>query len=262
MDLEKWPEHSKSLTRADRDHLNLLRLLSAEARQPNGGNAAVLAYFEVHYEIEALIDRKNRTERQRTRHHKVVKPWRHWTDDQRVRLVHIKAYELGIGHPRRSRQEAEWLALQDFKLNERQRRVMWEKGDLSPVELRAMTILNGASRNAKKNFREKRAIRLADGVIAEWCRPRRRPGRPAGSKIKLARKTIDDPKLASVAEVIEAILPIIEQLAGSRISSSPGSTMIKAGASAVRSSANLTCTPSLAASIVRALHRTAGPPTP
>jgi hypothetical protein len=249
-DLENWFERTGSLTEADRALLEWLRSLSAEAGQPDSGRAADLAYYEIHNAIDKLINQKLRAERKRAR--KVIT--QHGTEDQYVRLVRIKAYELGIGQPRRSRQEAERLALQDFKLNERERRVIWKETDFRPVERRAIAILNGAPRIAKKNFQENDAIRIADAVIAEWFRPRGRLGRPVGSRIALARRAIDDPKLASVTEAIEAVLPIIKRLAGPEISSSPRSTMIKAVAAAVES-AGLTCTSSLAASIVRVLHR-------
>jgi hypothetical protein len=261
IDLEKWLERP-SLIKANRDLLKLLRSLSAEASQPNSGEAAARAYFQIHLEIDDLISRKLRAERTRARSHGPSKRERRETDDHLVRLVRIKAYELGIGRPRQSREQAEQLALQDFTLNEPGCRVIWKESDLSPVERRALAILGGAQRISKKNVLEERAIKLALAVIAEWFRPRRRPGRRAGSKIRLSRNTtIADPKLVSVAEAIETILPTIEQLAGPATSSSPRSTMIKVVASAVRSSTGLICTLDLAASVVQKLRRR-GPPTP
>jgi hypothetical protein len=62
-------------------------------------------------------------------------------------------------------------------------------------------------------------------------------------------------KLASVAEVIEALLPIIERLAGRKASSYPASAVIEVVASAVRSAATLDCTSDLAADAVKALRR-------
>ena len=255
--LETWPERVGSLTEADRDLLKWLRALSAEACCPDGGKAAVLVYYRIHREIGALIGRKLRAERRRAHHEKTKAIMRRQrgAKDWQVRLVRTKAYEFGIGRPRQSREQAQQLALQDFKIDEGERRVIWKESDLSPVERRALAILNGAQRVAKKNILERRAIKLADAVTAEWFSPRGKQGRPAGSKIKLARKAMDNPRLASVAEVIEAILPIIEQLAGPKAPSSPRSTMVKAIASAVRSSTGLICTPDLAASVVRDRRR-------
>jgi hypothetical protein len=260
-DLETWLERSGSLTEANRDLLKLLRLSAAEAGQLDSAEAGVLAYYRIHRAIPSLIGKKLRAER-RAQHDKVVKGIRqrqHGTKDWHVRLVRIKAYEFGIGRPRQSREQAQQLALQDFRIDEGERRVIWKESDLKPVERRALAILNGAPRVAKKNFLERRAITLADAVIAEWFSPRGKQGRPVGSKMKLAGKAMH-PRLPSVAEVIEAILPIIEQLAGPA-SSSPRSTVIKAIASAVRSSADLNCTPELAASVVRDLRRTRGSST-
>jgi hypothetical protein len=260
VDLEHWPEET-GLSPANRDLLKLLRLLSAEAGQPDSGKAAVLAYYKVHREIRELISRKLRAERRRAHHEKTKAIMRRQrgAKDWQVRLVRTKAYEFGIGRPSKNREQAQQLALQDFKIDEGERRVIWKESDLSPVERRALAILNGAQRVAKKNFLERRAIQLADAVTEEWFRPQARPGRRAGTKIRLARKTVaDEPKLMSVAEVIETILPTIEQLAGPKASSSPRSTMIKAIASAVRSSTGLICTPDLAASVVRRLRRTSG----
>jgi hypothetical protein len=139
---------------------------------------------------------------------------------------------------------------------------VWKKADLKPIELRAVAILGGAPRNAKKSDLEKKAITLANAVIAEWFSPRGKQGRPAGSKIKLARKTVADrPKLTSVAEVIETVWPTIEELAGPKASSSAKSTMVKAIVSAVQVLGDLKCTLDLAANVVRHLRRTNRPST-
>jgi hypothetical protein len=258
-DLETWSERSGPLTKANRELLELLRLLAAEAGQPDSDEATVRAYRRIHREIRELIGRKDLAER-RARHDKEVKViWQRQrgNKDWHVILVRSKAYELGIRRARQNQEKARQLALQDFKIDEGERRVIWKESDLSPVEQRALAILNDAQRVAKKNFLEQDATKLADAVKADWFSPRGKQGRPAGSKIKLARRTIEDkPKLTSVAEVIETILPTIEQLAGPKASSSPSSTKIKAVVSAVLSSADLECTPELAASVVRRLRRT------
>jgi hypothetical protein len=262
-DLETWLE-AGSLTEANRDLLKLLRSLSAGAGQPDSGKAAALAYYKVHREIQELISRKLRAERRRAhgKKTKAILRRQHGTKGWQVLLLRIKAYEFGIGRPRQSRDQAQQLALQDFKIDEEERRVIWKERDLSPVERRALAILNRAQRAAKKSILEQRAIKLADAVTEEWFRPQARPGRPAGAKIRLARRTVaDKPKLPSVAEVIKTILPTIEQLAGPKASSSPKSTMIKAIASAVRSSTDLECPPDFAASVVRRVRRTSGPLT-
>ena len=261
-DLETWPECSGSLSKDDRDLLKLLRSLAAEAGQPVNGEAAVLAYYRIQRQIPALIGRKLRAER-RARHGsdvKVIWQRQRGTKDWHVLLVRIKAYEFGIRRPRQSRQQARQLALQDFGIDEEERRVIWKESDLNPVERRALDIINGAQPFAKKNFLEADAIKLANAVIAERFCTRGKPGPLAGSKMKLVRKGYTL-KLSSVAEVIEAILPIIEQLAGPKASSSPGSTMIKTIVGAVRSSARLTCTLDLAANVVRKLRRTSGSST-
>jgi hypothetical protein len=260
-DLETWLERSGSLTKANRDLLEQLQLLAAEAGQP--GEAAVLAYYRIHREIPSLIGRKLRAERQ-AQHDKGVKGIRQrqrGTNGWHVLLVRIKAYEFGIRRPCQSPEQARQLALQDFRIDEGERRVIWTESDLSPVERRALAILGGAQPVAKKNILEHRAIKLANAVNTEWFNPRGKRGPPAGSKMKLVRAAVGNPKLPSVAEVIEAIFPIIEQLAGRKTSSSPRSTMIKAIASAVRSSADLNCTLDLAASVIRGLRRTSGSST-
>jgi hypothetical protein len=255
-DLETWLERA-GLTEADRELQKWLRMLSAEAGR--SGEAADRAYRAIHREVVALRGRKLRAERERAHQAKLksIKQRQRGTEGWHVRLVRAKAYELGIGQPRRGWQQALWLALEDFELDEQERRVLWKETDLTPIERRAIAILGGAQRAAKKNFLEVAAIRLADAVIAEWFSPRGKPGRPAGSKIRLARKAMDNPRLASVAEVIEGILPIIEQLAGPKKTSAPESTMIMAIASAVRSAADLDCTLELAANAVRVLYRAA-----
>jgi hypothetical protein len=262
-DLEKWPELSGSLNEANRDLLKLLRSLSSEAGQPDSGSAAVLAYYKINREIVELTSRRLRDERSRAHHEKTKTMMRRQrgTKDWQVLLLRIKAYELGIGQPRQSQDQARQLAVQDFKIDEEGRRVIWEESELSQVERRALAILNGAQRVAKKNLLEQRAITLADAVIVERFSAHGKPGRPAGSKIKLARNARDNPRLPSVAEVIATILPTIEQLAGPKASSSPRSTMIKAIASGVQSSTGLICTPDLAASVVRKLRRTSGSST-
>jgi hypothetical protein len=269
VDLETWLECIESLTEAERDLLKLLRLLSAEAGQPDGGNAAVLAYYKIRRAIQALISRKLRAERtpppnRRAKRRapddevKSVRQRQRGTEGWHVLLVRTKAYELGICQRRRGREEATQLALQDF-VDQQARR--WKRADLRPIERRAVAILGGAPRNAKKSDLERSAIRLADAVIAEWFSPREKRGRPAGSKIKLAKTVADRPKLTSVAEVIETVWPTIEELAGPKASSSAKSTMVKAIVDAVQVLGDRKCTVDLAANVVRKLRRTSRPST-
>jgi hypothetical protein len=262
-DLESWLECSSgSLTEANRDLCKRLRLLSAEAGQPDSGNAAARAYYKIHRAIQALISQKRLDERIRARDDEVKGIWRRrrGTEDWLVCLVRTKAYELGIGHRRCGREEAARLAQQDFKIDEGERRVIWKESDLGRVEQRALAIVNSARRVAKKNFLERRAIKLADAVIGEWFSPRGKRGRPAGSKIGLVSKAIGGMQLASVTEAIAVVLPIIEQLAGPRRSPSINSTIIGAVVSALHS-AGLTCTSELAARAISSLRRASRPPT-
>jgi hypothetical protein len=102
-----------------------------------------------------------------------------------------------------------------------------QNSDLTPVERRAVEIVRGAQRKAKKNFAEKEAVRLADAVLADWPPPKRSAGRPAGRSIIVVDPETMNLKL-SVREIIEAVLPIIEELAGPNSSSAPDSAMIAA----------------------------------
>jgi hypothetical protein len=191
-DLETWPERVGSLTEADRDLLKWLRLLSADAGR--SGEAAVLAYYAIHREICALIGRKLRAERRRAQRDKLksIKQRQRGTDDWHVRLVRAKAYELGIGRPRLGREQALRLAERDFKLDEQARRVLWKETDLSPIERRAVAILGGAQRAARKNLLERNAIKLADAVRGEWFSPRAESeaGLPAAGSTWCARRGI------------------------------------------------------------------------
>jgi hypothetical protein len=176
-----------------------------------------------------------------------------------ARRVRAKSYELGIGRRRCSQHEAERRASLDFPLDERNRQIIWNKADMRPAEARAMAIIGGAQRNARKNPVERDAIALANAVNTDWSPKPKRPGRPVGRrKIVLDEKKLEHNTQLSVTEVVQVTLPIIEQLAGPANSSSPRSTMIKTVSAAVKSS-GLACTLELAASSVRKLRRGAVP---
>src|SRR5258708_25830783 len=247
---------SNPAAQVDLDLARSLRRFSREAGKDDA--AADEAYLNIQSAIDDLQRRKLRDRRQRLAKKKAG-PRQDDTADNLARLVRLKSYELRIGQPRRSKDKAQQLVIRDFPLDEQARRVIWNESDLRPAEKRAREIIRGAQRNAKKNPIESDAIALADAVIAEWFTPATRSrGRPAGTRIPLAQQTIQhDPKLTSVIEVIEAILPIIEQIAGPKISSSPRSIMIRTVAAAVRSAA-LTCPLELAASAVQKLRRLGG----
>jgi hypothetical protein len=118
VDLETWLECTESLTEAERNLLKLLRLSSAEAGQPDSGNAAVLAYYKIRRAIQALISRKLRAERPpQDNEVKSIRQRQRGTKGWHVLLVRTKAYELGIGQRRRGQEEATQLACRTSWMN-------------------------------------------------------------------------------------------------------------------------------------------------
>ena len=91
--------------------------------------------------------------------------------------------------------------------------------DLNPVEKRAVELLCGTKRKPRKNYLEMRAEQVASAVQREWFSPVKRAGRPRGTD---GRKGIAiegnryDVRL-SISEVIDAVMPAIDELAGIKI---------------------------------------------
>jgi hypothetical protein len=229
-----------------RAHLQLARSLRRLAVEVGKDTAAADdAYHDVQSAIADLQSRKLRDLRRR-----LARSRRQGETDEATaaRLVRAKAYELGIGRMRCSQHEAERRALADFPFDDKEnpRRVMWDVSQLRPAERRAFEIIRGAQRKARKSRIESNAITLADAVIADWKpRPTRARGRPAGSRIALNRKTL---ALTAVAEVIEVVLPVIDQFASGAASSL---LAVKTVIAAIKS-AGLTCSLESAA---RAIHK-------
>jgi hypothetical protein len=92
--------------------------------------------------------------------------------------------------------------------------------DLNPVEKRAVELLSGRKRKPRKNYLEMRADQLASAVQREWFSPFKRAGRPRGTdsskRIIIKDCSYDVPLSAS--EVIDAVMPAIDELAGNKIS--------------------------------------------
>jgi hypothetical protein len=84
---------------------------------------------------------------------------------------------------------------------------------LRPVERRAVQILRGARLKSKKNFLEERARRLANAVNRDWFSANKRPrGASSCKRIEIRGHSYHVP--LSVAEVIAAVTPSINDLAG------------------------------------------------
>jgi len=92
--------------------------------------------------------------------------------------------------------------------------------DLNPVEKLAVELLCGRKRKPRKNSLEKRAEQLAKAVQRDWFSPIKRIGRHPGTDsrkgIAIEGNWYDVPLSAS--EVIDAAMPVIDELAGNKIS--------------------------------------------
>jgi hypothetical protein len=263
------------------DHLALLAALRGLSREVGKTDAAAdVTFHEIRWAIEGLQNRilreskmhgrveyLNRNETANQRKERVAKGKRLTQElakskelaarptDFIARLVRIASYQLGkFGQPRLGKQKAQDRALaEDFPLVEEERRVN-RKSDLRPAESRAIEIIQGEKPKAKKNPIERTAIQLARAVIADFSR-KKESGRPAGRPdIIFDVENFQHNLKLTVIEVIEVVLPKIEDLAGSKNSSAPGSMMIAAVAGAVRSG-GLECDLGLAAEYVRRLRR-------
>jgi hypothetical protein len=218
--------------------LKAVRRLAAAAGKTNVDGD--LAYYEIQIAIENLRHRflrKDRIRQAAKAMESAPPPSSSPTSAPLVtiqRLVRIKAHELGIVDRRSKTQHAAWRATlkRDFPLDKAKREVR-QNNDQTPVEKRAVEIVRGAQRKAKKNFVEKEAVRLADAVLADWPPPARSRGRPTGRGTIVVDPETKDLKL-SAREIIEAVLPIIEGLAGPNSSSAPDSAMIAAVVAVVR----------------------------
>ena len=92
--------------------------------------------------------------------------------------------------------------------------------DLNPVEKLAVELLCGRKRKPRKNSLEKRAEQLAKAVQRDWFSPIKRIGRHPGTDsrkgIAIEGNWYEVPLSAS--EVIDAAMPVIDELAGNKIS--------------------------------------------
>jgi hypothetical protein len=92
--------------------------------------------------------------------------------------------------------------------------------DLNTVEKRAVEFLCRRKRKPRKNYVETRAEQLAKAVQREWFSPIKRAGRPQGTDsrkgIAIEGDWYNVPLL--VSEVIEAVMPAIDELTGNKIS--------------------------------------------
>jgi hypothetical protein len=223
-----------------RELASLKKLRLAAAANKNNTDAD-LAYYKIQMVIENLQYRFLREDRIRrpAKARKSASPSSSSPTSAPLvtiqRLVRIKAYELGIVDRRSKTQHAAWLATldRDFPLKEAKQEVL-QNSDLTPVESRAVEIVRGAQRKAKKNFAEKDAVRLADAVLSDWPPPKRSAGRPEGRGIIVVDPETMNLKL-SEPEIIEVVLPIVEELAGPHSSSAPDSAMIAAVVAVVNS---------------------------
>jgi hypothetical protein len=246
LDLVWRLERATASNRASQVHLELARSLRHLAGEFGKDNAAAdEAYHAIQSAVTKLEGEKLRHVRGR-----LAKPRGksekadHTTVFSRTaRLVRAKAYQLGIGQKRYGQHEAERLASRDFPLDIARRRAIWDPCKLRPVERRATDIIMGAPRKARKSSIESDAIALADAVIADWKpSPKRAPGRPAKSRSAMKRP--------AVAEVIEAVLPIIDQLAGK-----PSSASVINSVCAAVASAGLACSSESVKSTMTDLRR-------
>jgi hypothetical protein len=91
--------------------------------------------------------------------------------------------------------------------------------DLNPVQKLAVELLCGRKRKPRKNSLEKRAEQLAKAVQRDWFSPNKRIGRHPGtdSRKGIAEGNWYDVPL-SASEVIDAAMPVIDELAGNKIS--------------------------------------------
>jgi hypothetical protein len=236
-------ERGGSLHAADRELLETLRRLAVKAQDDNANEAAVNAYLSVQDAIERLRDKKMRERRRRQRRAGLSAARKERlapTREHTARLVRMKARQLGIGHLRTREDTAMAHMQEEMPIDETSRNV--QVGKVSPVEERAIEIVLGASKKSRKNRIEIEAIKLADAVKTDWFAERaaRPSGRPKGSMIGT---TMDKPdQLSSVSEVISAVIPPIQELAGAAASAS---VMIAAVGAAVRA-AGLHCPADLA----------------
>jgi len=88
--------------------------------------------------------------------------------------------------------------------------------DLTAIEKRAVELLRGAKRKAKKNFLENEAEELASAVEKDWFSFHESAGRPQGRN---SQKAIRIEGLSyyvplSMSEVIATVFPLIEEAAG------------------------------------------------
>jgi hypothetical protein len=92
--------------------------------------------------------------------------------------------------------------------------------DLNPVEKRAVELLSGRKRKPRKNHLEMRADQLANAVQREWFSPSKRAGRPPGtnSSKRIIIKDWSYEVPLSASEVIDAVMPAIDELTGNKIS--------------------------------------------
>lgn len=130
---------------------------------------------------------------------------------------------------RQSEEYIQWVAhlvrlesnkLQRFNRDDVKGATSGTVADLNPVEKLAVELLCGRKRKPRKNSLEKRAEQLANAVQRGWFSPNKRIGRHPGTDsckgIAIEGNWYDVPLSAS--EVIDAAMPVIDELAGNKIS--------------------------------------------
>jgi hypothetical protein len=212
-------------------HLRLLQALRGLAVAAGKTNIeADAAYHDVQFAIDDLKGRAIRESHKAERAAKVAekekeetrlrhRPWRIV-----ARLVRAKRYQLGIGGRRRaSEPNAVERSLDELKLKRHpdDPDIKISPEDLSVVEVRAVELARGKQANARKNQIEVQAIEIAAAVDADLTSKSKARGHDIGLRLR---------------DVIEAVLPPIEDLAGPANSTAPGSAMIAAVLAAVKAS--------------------------
>ncbi|MBR1301243.1 hypothetical protein [Bradyrhizobium sp. AUGA SZCCT0042] len=173
-----------------------------------GRRKADLAYYEIQVAIDNLSNRFKRTNRIRqAASERLALPLPKNAPLATIEeSVRAKSHKLGLASPRKP-----------------------------AVEQRAIDILRGVPRKARKNFFETQAVQLADAVFAEWPMPKRSVGPPARRLIW----AVDIKATSEAYDIIEAALPIIKELAAPGSSWAPHSATIAALRAVVKATATI-----------------------
>lgn len=88
--------------------------------------------------------------------------------------------------------------------------------EFSPIERRSIELLEGRRPKARKNIVEREAIEFAKRVAVNWM-PKPNRGRPAGAKGRLENDIRLQDVPLTVRETVEAVAPLLIDLAGGRL---------------------------------------------